>query len=70
MTLAGGLILVLVGAVWVLQGFDVAFAPKSFMTGDRWWVVWGAIAILVGVALLWRNRRGSRDPTSDHNRDG
>jgi hypothetical protein len=50
-------ILILIGTVWMLQGFDVGFAPKSFMTGDRWWVVWGGTAIVAGLALLWRGRR-------------
>jgi hypothetical protein len=55
--LAAGLVLILAGTVWVLQGLDVAFAPKSSMTGDGVWVAWGAAAILVGLAVLWASRR-------------
>jgi xanthosine utilization system XapX-like protein len=51
---AAGIILAVIGLVWILQGFDVAFAPKSFMTGDLTWVAWGAVAMLVGGVLFWR----------------
>jgi hypothetical protein len=50
---AAGIILAVIGLVWILQGFDVAFAPKSFMTGDLTWVAWGAVAMLVGGVLFW-----------------
>ncbi len=53
---ATGIVLLISGTIWVLQGYDVAFAPKSFMTGDRWWVLWGVLAVLVGGVLLWRSR--------------
>jgi hypothetical protein len=55
LTLASGVFLILGGAVWVLQGLNVAFAPESFMTDNRWWVVWGALAI-VGIVLVFRSR--------------
>ena len=45
----GGL-LVLIGAIWILQGFNIL--PGSFMTGDKFWAGMGAIAIVVGVMLL------------------
>jgi hypothetical protein len=57
---AAGIILAIVGLVWILQGLDVAFAPKSFMTGDLAWVAWGAVAMLVGGALFWRGTSGRR----------
>jgi hypothetical protein len=50
-TLATGIFLVLAGSIWILQGLDIAFAPQSFMTDDRWWVLWGAIAVVLGVLL-------------------
>ncbi len=59
MRLATGIVLVIAGTIWILQGFDVAFAPESFMTGDRTWVLWGAVALLVGIGLVWRARRRS-----------
>ena len=49
--------LVLFGAIWFLQGINVL--PGSFMTGQTRWVVYGGIAALAGVALLFAaNRRG------------
>jgi len=47
----GGL-LTAVGTVWVLQGLDVAFAPRSFMTDAREWVVIGAVTAAVGLAVV------------------
>lgn len=62
LTLASGVFLILGGAVWVLQGLNVAFAPESFMTDNRWWVVWGALAIVIGIVLVFRSRAtGGRD---------
>jgi hypothetical protein len=53
---AAGIILAIVGLLWILQGLDVAFAPQSFMTGDTAWVALGAVAMLVGGLLFWRGR--------------
>jgi hypothetical protein len=55
--LATGIFLVVGGAIWVLQGLNVAFAPESFMTDNRWWVVWGALSIVIGIALVVRSRK-------------
>jgi hypothetical protein len=52
-----GIILGILGVIWILQGLDVAFAPQSFMTGDPLWVVLGAVAVLAGGAVLWRRAR-------------
>jgi xanthosine utilization system XapX-like protein len=57
---AAGIVLALVGLVWILQGFDVAFAPQSFMTGDLAWVAWGVVAMVAGGILFWRGRSGTR----------
>jgi hypothetical protein len=51
--LATGALLVFAGTIWILQGFDFSFAPQSFMTGNVWWVVWGAIAVITGGWLVW-----------------
>lgn len=59
MRLAGGILLVIAGTIWILQGSDVAFAPQSFMTGNLWWVLWGTIAIITGGVLIWRDRRST-----------
>ncbi len=55
--MALSLVFLLVGLVWVLQGLDVGFAPKSFMTGDAMWTVWGASAILAGLMIFWWDRK-------------
>jgi len=53
----GGL-LIMIGAVWFLQGINVL--PGSFMTGQTQWAVYGGIAAVAGVGLLWtaKRRRG------------
>jgi len=51
-----GVLLLLMGCVWILQGINVL--PGSFMTGQTKWAVYGAIAVLVGLALLYSARRG------------
>jgi hypothetical protein len=51
-----GALLVLVGAIWFLQGINVL--PGSFMTGQIRWAIYGGIAVAVGIALLFvANRR-------------
>ena len=45
----GGL-LILGGAVWVLQGINIL--PGSFMTGQIQWAYNGAIAIVIGIGLI------------------
>ncbi len=52
-----GIILGIIGVIWILQGLDIAFAPQSFMTGDPLWVVLGVVAVLAGAAVLWRGAR-------------
>jgi hypothetical protein len=47
-----GVLVVLAGAVWILQGLGV-IVSSSFMTNDRTWVVLGAIAVVGGAALSW-----------------
>ena len=53
-----GLILVIVGGIWFLQGIGVL--PGSFMTGQIQWAVYGGMAVAAGVAVLLavRRRRG------------
>ncbi len=51
-----GVLLILVGAVWFLQGINVL--PGSFMTGNPQWAINGGIAVVIGLVLLvWTNRR-------------
>ncbi len=52
-----GVILIVLGAIWFLQGINVL--PGSFMTGQIRWAIMGAIAFGAGIALLLAvNRRG------------
>lgn len=55
----GGL-MVLLGAVWFLQGINVL--PGSFMTGSSFWAVAGAATLLVGLLVLTRFRAGPPRP--------
>ena len=53
-----GLLLAGAGLVWLLQGLNVPFVPKSFMTGDIAWIVIGALGIVAGLGLaFWSWRR-------------
>jgi hypothetical protein len=57
-TLVLGILLALGGLVWIAQGLDLPFAPRSFMTADRLWIVIGAATLLAGVAIAsWAPRR-------------
>jgi hypothetical protein len=56
-----GVVLVLVGLVWALQGFDVM--GGSGMSGKTMWAVIGPIVVVVGLVLLvvggrWVRRAG------------
>ena len=51
-----GVLLVLMGGVWILQGINVL--PGSFMTGQTKWAVCGAITTMIGIALIVLSRRG------------
>ena len=50
-----GLLLLVVGLVWILQGLGLL--PGSFMTGRLEWTYYGAIAALAGGVLLVSARR-------------
>jgi hypothetical protein len=64
-----GLVMVLMGAVWILQGLDLAFRV-GFMVGQRRWVLFGAILALVGLAqIVWSNIRQSSRSTMQNTND-
>jgi hypothetical protein len=53
-----GVLAALAGAVWVAQGLNLSFAPRSFMTADRTWFVIGVVTAIGGVTLAtwsWRH---------------
>ena len=45
-----GVLLLLMGSVWFLQGINVL--PGSFMTGQTKWAVYGGLSLIAGIALL------------------
>ena len=53
--LVTGVLLVLAGGVWFLQG--VGILPGSFMTGQLRWAQYGSIAMFVGVLIVVFARR-------------
>lgn len=57
-----GFLLVLVGAVWFLQGIDLL--GGSSMTGDPFWAYVGAPMVIIGVLLLRRRTPVHRDEPS------
>jgi hypothetical protein len=63
---SGGIVLgglmVLGGLVWIAQGLNLPYAPRSFMTADRLWILIGAATALAGVVVIgWaRQKRVSR----------
>ena len=58
--LALGVLLLIAGLVWIAQGLNLPFAPTSFMTADRTWVLIGAITAVAGGVLIGWSR--GRDP--------
>lgn len=45
-----GVLFLLVGCVWFLQGISIL--PGSFMTGSAKWAIIGGVCIVAGIALL------------------
>lgn len=56
-TLVGALV-TFAGLVWLAQGLNLPFAPRSFMTADRVWAFIGLAAVVGGAILIWSARRG------------
>ena len=55
-----GVLLVLAGGVWFLQGINIL--PGSFMTGNPQWAINGGLAVVIGAGLLWfANRRKKKN---------
>jgi hypothetical protein len=55
-----GVLMACMGAIWMLQGLNLAFRV-GFMVGDKRWVIYGAILAAVGVAqVVWSNTRQTR----------
>jgi hypothetical protein len=45
-----GVVLVLMGGVWILQGFNIL--PIGFMAGQMQYALLGAILVVLGIGLL------------------
>jgi uncharacterized membrane protein YccC len=60
---AGGVVLVLLGLVWIGQGTNLL--PGSIMSGQLMWVIIGAVVALVGAWLVWSSARERVAPRSD-----
>ena len=54
-----GVLLILGGAVWIAQGLNLPFAPRSFMTSDRTWILIGAITVVAGIVVVGWARRSA-----------
>ena len=55
-----GVLMVLMGGIWILQGLNLAWGSlsRSFMQGNQHWAFYGAIMLIVGVCqVVWRNTR-------------
>ncbi len=51
-----GVLLILAGGVWFLQGINVL--PGSFMAGQIKWAFYGAVTAIIGIGVLvLANRR-------------
>lgn len=50
-----GLLLLLVGVIWILQGINVL--PGSFMSGRLGYALLGLVVAIVGVLILLRTTR-------------
>jgi hypothetical protein len=59
-SLVVGLIAIVAGAVWILQGSGVL--PGSFMTGQQMWLIIGIIVGIVGLALAYNGIRRPAKP--------
>ncbi|HET8989238.1 MAG TPA: hypothetical protein VFN43_12040 [Humibacillus sp.] len=55
-----GILLVLVGALWTLQGLGVL--GGSAMSGVTLWAIIGPIVVLAGIALALSGRRRGTKP--------
>lgn len=54
-----GLLMAMMGCVWILQGLNIAFLD-SFMANDKQWVLWGALLAAAGIIqAIWANTRAS-----------
>lgn len=53
-----GIILILLGLLWVLQGSNVI--GGSVMSGQNQWLVIGIVVVIIGAIVTWWARRRLR----------
>jgi hypothetical protein len=53
-----GVLMIGTGLVFIAQGLDLPFAPRSSMTADRLWILIGAVVGLAGAVLIGWARQG------------
>ncbi|WP_422739499.1 hypothetical protein ACN263_09870 [Micromonospora sp. WMMD729] len=58
LTLTLGLLAVVIGAVWTVQG--LGYVDGSVMTDQTLWVVLGPVVALAGLVALWWGLRSRR----------
>ncbi len=49
-----GILLILIGVLWILQGLDII--GGSSMSGTRMWAVIGLISVVAGAFMTYRAR--------------
>jgi len=59
---AAGIVLVIAGAIWALQGFGVI--GGSFMSGDSVWAVIGPVVAVAGLVLALIGLRRARSASA------
>ena len=53
-----GILMVVAGGLWALQGLGIVMWPaESFMLAQRQWALYGAIVVVIGLALVVLSRR-------------
>jgi hypothetical protein len=55
--IVGGIVLGLLGIVWMLQGFGASYVPTSFMTKAPEWIFIGIATAIGGATLAVRAYR-------------
>ncbi len=53
-----GVFALLMGLLWIGQGFGLVMWPSSsFMLEQKIWALWGSLLAGIGVLIIWRSRR-------------
>ena len=57
--IVAGVVVTILGAVWILQGFDL-LGQDGGMNGQLIWAVFGALVLIGGLVLAGSGLRGRR----------